>query len=529
MAIIEQAAGAQRSHSGSGQSKSVFASLTRPLVSKLLVLLFVFACVPVILYNQFRVADEDKRLLLHESVREQGRLIAESLRPMFARLEPSPLFDLDEEIRRFATDVTGIKVLYRPAAKNGAEDFYFVATEPPVEAQTLNKVRETMIARGVLDRLTPSCEDGRPLALRHRDASGNGHILTSITPITNAAGCWAVITTHQTASLLGAAIDKPYWQSIEVRLAGIIYFGMAILTIILFLGIWRGLMQFRDLARSIGIGKAAGGFANENRVPELTEVAEEFDRMTLALQDSANSIRRAAEDNAHAFKTPLAIMRQALEPLRKLVASENNRGARAINVIEQAIDRLDHLVASSWRLDQTTAEILDAPSQEIVLSDLVDRLMTAYTDSFRNKSLKVKGQMTSGLVVKASEDLVETVLENVIDNAIEASPPGGSIGVSLRRREDDALLQIADEGPGVAEEDLERIFERYISLRDNANTLSTDATTSGEDAAPHLGIGLWIVRRNLQAIGGDAWAENRLEGGLIVNLSFPLTKKQRRN
>jgi two-component system sensor histidine kinase ChvG len=529
MAINEQALGSSRIALGTGQGKPAVANLTRTLVSKLLVLLFVFACVPVILYSQFRVADEDKRLLLHESVREQGRLIAESLRPMFARLEPSPLFDLDEEIERFATAETGIKVLYRPATKNGAEDFYFVATEPPVEAQTLNRVRETMIARGVLDSLTPSCEDGKPLALRHRDASGNGHILTSITPITNAAGCWAVITTHQTSSLLGAAIDKPYWQSIEVRLAGIIYFGMAILTMGMFLGIWRGLMQFRDLARSIGSGKAAGGFTRENRVPELTEVAEEFDRMTLALQDSANSIRRAAEDNAHAFKTPLAIMRQAVEPLRKLVSPENNRGARAINVIEQAIDRLDHLVASSWRLDQTTAEILDAPSQEIVLSDLVDRLMTAYADSFRNKSLKVKGRMTSGLVVKASEDLVETVLENVIDNAIEASPPGGSIGVSLQRREDDALLQIADEGQGVADEDLERIFERYISLRDNGTDPSQAPAGGSDDAAPHLGIGLWIVRRNLQAIGGNAWAENRLEGGLIVNLSFPLAKKRRRN
>jgi two-component system sensor histidine kinase ChvG len=535
MALDEQALGSSRFVARPTQGKPAVANLTRTLVSKLLVLLFVFICVPIILYSQFRVADQDKRLLLHESVREQGRLIAESLRPMFARLEPSPLFDLDEEIRRFATDVTGIKVLYRPASKNAAEDFYFVATEPAVEPQTLNRVRETMIARGVLDSLTPSCADGQPVALRHRDSSGNGHILTSITPITNVAGCWAVITTHQTSSLLGAAIDKPYWQSIEVRLAGVIYFGMAVLTMGMFFGIWRGLMQFRDLARSISGGKAAGGFAQENRVPELNEVAEEFDRMTLSLQDSAHSIRRAAEDNAHAFKTPLAIMRQALEPLRKMVPTENDRGARAVDVMEQAIDRLDHLVASSWRLDQTTAEILDAPSQEIVLSDLIDRLLSAYGDSFRNKSLKVQGRMTAGLVVKASEDLVETVLENVIDNAIEASPAGGTIRVSLQRRGTEALLQVADEGPGVADEDLERIFERYISLRDkdNGDRHASEGDLQGvdgerDDAAPHLGIGLWIVRRNLQAVGGSAWAENRLEGGLIVNMAFPLARKRRR-
>src|SRR3546814_12086385 len=126
---------------------------------------------------------------------------------------------------------------------------------------------------------------------------------------------------------------------------------MAIFTIGLFVSIWRGLMRFRRLARSIRTGASHVSFAQQNRVPELAPVAEEFDRMTMALQDSAESIRLAAEDNAHAFKTPIALMRQSLEPLRRLVAPEEVRGQRALDVLEVSIDRRDHPLAYARRLE----------------------------------------------------------------------------------------------------------------------------------------------------------------------------------
>src|SRR3546814_10843641 len=92
------------------------------------------------------------------------------------------------------------------------------------------------------------------MALRHRRASGAEALLTSITPINTASGCWAVITTHSTTEFLGTSIDQPYWKTIEVRIAAAIYFAMAIFTIGLFVSIWRGLMRFRRLAPSIRTG-----------------------------------------------------------------------------------------------------------------------------------------------------------------------------------------------------------------------------------------------------------------------------------
>src|SRR3546814_4091175 len=74
-----------------------------------------------------------------------------------------------------------------------------------------------------------------------------------------------------------------------------------------------------------------------------------------------------------------------------------------------------------------------------------------------------------------------------------------------------------DRGPGVPHGELTRIFERYVSLRSKPKASESDG-----EGSPHMGIGLWIVRRNLQAIGGSVRAENRPDGGLAMVLRFPL-------
>ncbi len=517
MARVEQVPKLANVGSVHGKKIRLLGGVTQSLVGKLVLLLLVFMTVPVILYSEFRQADSEKRRLLLESVRAQGRLIAEGLRPLLEREDPSPLPDLNAAVKPLATDYAGIKVLFRPASEHGREDFFFVASEPQVPAATLEAARDRLIERGVLDKLAQSCQVQVPIALRHLQDSGTEVLLTSITPVTTKAGCWAVITTHTSTEMLGTAIDQPYWKTIEVRVASAIYLGMAIFTFGLFYSIWRSIMRFRDMARGIGEGRSSSqGFAAQNEVPELSEVAEEFDRMTGALRDSAESLRRAAEDNAHAFKTPIAIMRQSLAPLHRFIPGDNPRGKRALEIIEESVDRLDYLVASARRLDQATAELLDATREKINISRLVERMLGAYAASLASRNLTLSMTIQPEIVVRAGQDLMETVIENVIDNAVEISPAGAEIKIDLRRAKGGAVLIVRDRGPGIAPENLERIFERYVSLRDRQKDDSDGAP------ARHFGIGLWIVRRNLQSIGGQVWAENRPAGGLAIVMGLPI-------
>src|SRR5262249_56887626 len=94
-------------------------------------------------------------------------------------------------------------------------------------------------------------------------------------------------------------------------------------------------------------GREGAAWTGGNGLAELAEVAAEFDRMVDALHHSAADIRRTAEDNAHAFKTPIAVIRQSIEPLRRVLPSDNPRAQRAIGVVEHSLDRLNGLVSSA--------------------------------------------------------------------------------------------------------------------------------------------------------------------------------------
>ncbi|HYD31544.1 MAG TPA: HAMP domain-containing sensor histidine kinase, partial [Azospirillaceae bacterium] len=246
-------------------------------------------------------------------------------------------------------------------------------------------------------------------------------------------------------------------------------------------------------------------------------VAENFDRLVETLHESAESLRRAAEDNAHAFKTPIAVIRQSIEPLMRHIPAEEARAHRAVTMIERSVDKLDGLVSFARRMDEATADVLEPPRKRIDLSALVERMTNAYQPLVAGRRVRLEARIAPSLVVRASEDLLETVLENIIENAMSFTPEGKSVRVRLIRvGETAAELTVEDDGPGVEPANLAKIFERYFSHRPG------QPAAPGEE--PHFGIGLWIVRRNVEAVGGLVTAENRAEGGLRMKIRLPVVR-----
>lgn len=488
------------------------------LASKAAALGVIFFVVPVILYDQFHAADEQKRELVMDGVRDQGRLVAVAITPVLTAPGQPNMPAIERELARFANDLITIKLLYHPTS--GAQGFYYVASSTPLLHEDFDTERAELKQQGVLDRLEETCAGDVPIALRYRAPDGHEEVVTSLAPVKSAAGCWAVVTSLSASAAPGVSLGVPYYETPEVKLAAIIYLAMAVLTFTTFWSIWRGLLHFQERARAIrSRGAASPSFVARNDVPELDGVAEEFDRMVETLQNAARDLRRAAEDNAHAFKTPVAIIRQSLEPVARAVAPENTRALRAVGLIERSLDKLDGLVASSRRLDEATADLLDTPRGDLDLSSTVDHVLACHSELFRQRGLQLRAVIEGGVVIRASEDMVETVIENVLENAVSFSPPNHPIAVKLSVSGDQAVLAIADEGPGVREADLPRVFDRYFSSRASA--------PDGEDEGVHFGVGLWIVRRNVEALGGRVSAENRDPHGLAVRIQLPLKRPGR--
>ncbi len=376
-------------------------------------------------------------------------MISQSLLPLLRGADGDALPGLGPQLERFAGQVTTIKLLLAPAGSDG-DGFYYIASWPTVVSSNLEAERQILAGQGVLDRLAQSCRGEMPFSLIYDRPTGGAEIVTAVTPLLTAAGCWAVVSSFSADAFPAAHLGQPYWATPTVQIAAAIYLAMVVITFSTLFGIGGGLRRFARQARQIREQRRrTSSFAARNEIPELAEVAAEFDRMVDALHRSAAAIRRAAEDNAHAFKTPIAVIRQSLEPLRRALPPANQRVRRAIDSIDRSLDRLDGLIASARRLDEATADLVAEPRRSIDLQRLLGKLIDNRAALLPGRDIGLRGELSPGIFVLGSEAMIETVLENLIDNAASYAPAGSEILVRLRQERDSAHIEVIDAGPGV--------------------------------------------------------------------------------
>jgi two-component system, OmpR family, sensor histidine kinase ChvG len=498
---------------------------TSSLSAKIAFLAVVFVLVPVFLYLEFRRAYEESQELLLSSVRAEGRAISQSLLPLLETVDNAALPELGHYLAPFASEVTTIKLLLRPAGTGARSDaFYYLASWPAVTQSNLQAEHDTLAQQGVLERLAGNCRGENPFSLVYHRPTGGAEIVTAVTPLSTPLGCWAVVASFSEDAFPSAHLGQPYWATPVVRIAALGYLAMAAVTFSTLFSVRRGLRRFAEQARRIReLGPDAGSFSGRAGLPELAYVGAEFDRMVDALHGSASEIRHTAEENAHAFKTPIAVIRQSLEPLRRALPQDNQRAHRAIGLVDHSLDRLDGLVAAARRLDEGTADLLAKPRVPVDLGQIIGGLIQIQSAALASRDvtiilashdLTMSADLVPGLLVLGTEEMIESIAENLIDNAVSFAPSGSEILVHLTRDDRFAHLTVSDQGPGVPVGQLDRIFDRYYAER--------HADASNEPAENHFGIGLSIARRNVEAMGGTIVAENRTPHGLAVHIRLPL-------
>jgi two-component system, OmpR family, sensor histidine kinase ChvG len=288
------------------------------------------------------------------------------------------------------------------------------------------------------------------------------------------------------------------------------------------IGLLWNLRRLEAVARSAGTDRTAR-LAPINRLPDLSGVTREFDRMADNLCLAAEISRIAAAENAHAFKTPIATITHALTPLRNAIPADDRRARRSIELIQMTIDRLDALVMASRQMDETFAKTLHCPLDSIELSAVVrHRVAAREARPADAKEVRLVSDIGPGIVVQGNADLICTALDNIIDNAMSFTRPGGTVLVRVRREAAAALCHIDDEGPGSPTDDAERLFERYYTYR--PATAGSEDSASSLESSGNFGVGLWIARRSIEAVGGKVWAERRPTGGMRIVITLPLAR-----
>lgn len=498
-----------------------FMSPGRSIAASLLVLLIACSAVPLILYVQFRKADDDKKTIVLRAAQQQAALIMNGLRPLIDQFNPQAVSLVSDAIKAMANDGLTIRLLLH-AEEPESDGVFLVAAAPGETQEAFEPVRQKLSELGLLARAPTTCDGSSPIEARIGTQTGAHELLFAIASARTSAGCWSVLTSWTAATYLETSIGRPYWQSGEMRLAAIVYGGLTALMIGLLLSVWLQLRRFQRLAHDLRAGRSDESFESLNKMPELSGVAREFDRLIGGLRSSAELIRHVAEENIHALKTPVATIGQLVVPLRQAVPETDTRSKDALDGINRSLDKIDRILSAGRRMDWMIADLLDPTRQRVNLSDLISDSIVDYEDQLELADIRLQQDITPGVHVRGAERLFEAVMGNLIENAISFSPPGGIIRLAVRRDGGNAEIVVEDSGPGVPEADIERIFEQNFSRRPEA--VGDGKTTLTATRAHHFGMGLWFVRRNTEAMGGTVRAENAAAGGLRVTVTLPRDK-----
>jgi two-component system sensor histidine kinase ChvG len=242
-------------------------------------------------------------------------------------------------------------------------------------------------------------------------------------------------------------------------------------------------------------------------IPDFTDRSDEIGHLSHALRDMTSAlynridaIESFAADVAHELKNPLTSLRSATETL-PLVRDKESR-ERLMDIIQHDVKRLDRLISDISDASRLDAELAREDARPVDLDDLLRATVSLYRDIHRDDlpelSLDIdRAPGTYPYRVIGHDSRLHQVMVNLIENAISFSPPRGLVKVTARRRGPEVEVTIEDEGPGIARENLERIFERFYTDRPHE--------TFGQNS----GLGLNISRQIIAAHGGRLYAENR--------------------
>lgn len=297
-------------------------------------------------------------------------------------------------------------------------------------------------------------------------------------------------------------------QSNLLRLSGIIGVVVLVLSLLLSKALTQKIGQLLVAIRQV----REGAYSHRANIPghdEIAQIGQEFNSLTDRLQKTEDSRRRFVSDASHELKTPLAAIRLLSDSILQTEAIDLETTREFVADIEREAERLSRITEDLLRLTRLDSGVLEQVVAVDVLP-ILEQVMRMMSLVAQEKGTELIYDAAEGCIVMATKDEIHQVIYNLVDNAIKYSS-GGAVRVSLTMEEGNVVLVVSDNGPGIPEEDLPRVFERFYRV-DKARSRAAGGT----------GLGLAIVKDTVTQRGGTVEASNRTSrGGAVFTVRWP--------
>ena len=312
-------------------------------------------------------------------------------------------------------------------------------------------------------------------------------------------------------------LENSYFLQTSLKIFGIILLVTAIVGVILFGFLTRRLRRMAEIIEKFDRGDL------DQRVPrrsndEIGRLAQSFNSMADTLQENVKELKKTDQlrrdliaNVSHDLRSPLASMQGYLETIL-LKGSELSKEKREkyFDIILKNTVGLRKLVDELFALSKLDTRQVEPNLESFSISDLVQDVAMKFEPKAEDKNIDIKPECPDGMpMVKGDIAMIERVLSNLMENAIQYSEEGGDIEIELIPDKASVAVHVKDTGPGISEDDLPHIFDRFYR-----------AEKSRSRSSGGTGLGLAIAKKIMELHGKKIDAQNRINRGSVFTIEL---------
>jgi len=243
---------------------------------------------------------------------------------------------------------------------------------------------------------------------------------------------------------------------------------------------------------------------------ELGRLVRTLNRMIGRIQTSFETMKRFTSDASHELRNPLATLRNTVDVTLEMPRTSEEKDAALLSIGEE-VDRIRNLVEDLLLLARADSGRVEMRMNPVSLAFILEAQVEAYQAKAQERDIRLTLASVLPDDIRGNERWLLQVVGNLLSNALNYTPVGGTVIVAMAQREDALQFSVSDTGPGIPEEDLTRVFDRFFR--------SDPSRSWGHVQGQGLGLAIaaWVVHEH----GGRIQASNHPGGGAVFTVTLP--------
>lgn len=405
-----------------------------------------------------------------------------------------------------------------------------VMQEELSESGSLSKaVRETRTSMDVPGRATAILDlQGTPLSARWHGLSYDAKLLPTaalsqqrFTTLAEPGNAWRVLMLRESSAagdyviLVAGTLDQLGRQ--QYLLARVLLVATPLIVLMTAFVSWcvassalRPVTTMAAQAEGITVRSADWRLDAPTQTDELGQLARAFNRLLGRLEAASRMQREFMADASHELRTPVSVIQTAAEVTLERPMREDAEYREALTIVNEQSTRLSRMVEDMFVLARADAGGYPLARRLLYVDEIVAECVRAVSVVAATRDIQLATELEADVSVNADDGLLRQLVTNLLDNAVQHTPPGGSVTAAVKSDAGCAIITVADTGPGIPPADRERVFERFVRL-DPARSATSGA-----------GLGLPIARWIAEQHGGTLTLGVHAAGGCLFTVRLPM-------